>query len=92
MNKTTLKRIKRRIDRLRDKEVSSKVLESIAESLGMARSKRGHEPTWKLESLNKRPITIPIPHHGKKVIRYTVNSILDDFESIIFDLQENLED
>lgn len=92
MNKNTLTRIRRKIAKLRDKDVPSVRLESIAASLGMRRIKVGSEPVWVFDTLPKlRPIKVPIPHHGKPVIRYTAGSILDDFDRIAFELEEVLE-
>lgn len=90
MNKQTLNRVQRRIDKLRNQDVSSEKLENIAKSLGRVRSKKGKEPNWVSTLLpGSRPIGIP--HHGKPVFRYTAGNILDDLEKDIFELYEQLE-
>ena len=89
MNKKTLERAKRKINRLRGNDVPSIKLENIAESIGRTKKSRGSY-TWVSKLLpDSRPISIP--HHGKPVTRFTAEGILDDFERDIFDLEEKLE-
>ncbi len=88
MNKTKLRRIRRKIDNLRGNDVPSEKLESIAKSLGRVRTKK----TWKSELIHGRRIVV-IHSHGKtNITRFTAGSILDILEGDSYIIEEMLED
>lgn len=72
------------------RNVRSSQLESMAESLGRRRDKRGKEPTYVSDLLpTSRPITIP--SHPGTLAFGTARSILDRFEEDIFELEDQLQ-
>lgn len=90
MNKNTIRRLRRQLERLRNKAkggIPSDELERFAESLGRRRAKRGSEPTYVSELLiGTKPVSIP--HHSRPLNRFTAGSILDDLESDLDKLEE----
>jgi hypothetical protein len=81
MNKKTLKNVERRIRSLHagSGNVRRRQLVSLAKTLGRKESNRGKEPTYiSIAFPDLRAVTIP--SHPGTMPRFTVESILDQFE------------
>jgi hypothetical protein len=88
MDKNKLKRFRRRLAKLRQKSsnIRARELISFAGALGRTRSNRGKEPTYVSTPLpHRRPLSIP--DHPGSMPRYTAESILDDLETDIAELE-----
>ena len=92
MDRAKLKRLRRKIDEMRQRSsnIRTSELVSLAEALGRVASKRGKEPTYISVLLtNSKPISIP--NHPGSLWRYTAENILDALEQDLFNLEEFLE-
>ncbi len=89
MDNQKLRKLKRKLQQLRDRQASltSRELENFARQLGRERhKKRGKEPTYVSMLLpNSRPISIPGPGH---LTKYTAGNVLDALERDIYALEE----
>jgi len=84
MNKKKLNRLKKKLEDLRAGKANLKreQLLSFAKSIEREESKRGKEGTYiSTILLNRNPISIP---KNRKFNKYTVGSILDEFEKDLF--------
>ena len=92
MNRKKLKKIRNRLDKLRQKvsNIRPRELISLAGCLGRKPFPRGKEPTYVSEMLNdKNPISIP--NHPGALSKYTAGNILDQLEEDLERLEELLE-
>ncbi len=92
MNKNTLRRLRRKLDKLRSgvANLSSADLIGLADSLGRKCRKGGSERNFVSIYFPSKP-PFGIPCHGKKINKYTAGGILDDLEGDLFDLEERFE-
>jgi hypothetical protein len=93
MNRQKLDKLRKRVEELRQKGgIGSSELESLAETLGRVRSKRGKHLTWINKAIPDLP-PLSIPYHGSKDLnKYTANYILDKLELDIEKLEELIEE
>lgn len=92
MDQAKLKRILAELERLRErgcKGVKSRELENLATSLGRQQHKRGKEPTWVHETLDRMPISIP-NHGGKDLNRFTARNIINSLEADVEAWEERI--
>jgi hypothetical protein len=92
MDEVKLKRLKRKLEGMRQRvaNLRSRELIGLAEALGRTRSNRGKEPTYVSSLLpNSKPISIP--DHPGSLNKYTAGNILDSLEQDIFNLEELLD-
>lgn len=94
MNKNTIRRLRRKLQKLRNQAkggIPSKEMIRLAESVGRKRSKRGSEPNFVSELLpDSRPISIP--SHPKPLNRFVAGNILDALEADLDALEEIYEE
>ncbi len=92
MNKPKLRKLKKQLERMRNRSASirSEELASFAGQVGRVMDPRGKEPTYVSEALpNSRPLSIPA--HSGTMKRYTAESILDALEQDLLAYEEMLE-
>ncbi len=70
-----LRRLVRRIDALHGSDRKSRELETVAKALGRKQVKHGSY-TWESDVFPNLP-PLSIPHHSKRVKRFTAEGILD---------------
>jgi hypothetical protein len=93
MDKKKLKKIKTKIDKLRNRIANIRYteLESIAKSLGRRRYNQGKELVYKSDLLpNSRPLSIT--KHPGSLNKITAGNILDSLDKDVFDLEEKAEE